>query len=49
MRIHNFSAGPCTLPLEVLEEARDGGGVKEGVNRVMIEGEGEEEGGREDG
>lgn len=23
MRIHNFSAGPCTLPLEVLEEARD--------------------------
>lgn len=23
MRIHNFAAGPCTLPLEVLEEARD--------------------------
>ena len=22
MRVHNFSAGPCTLPLEVLEEAR---------------------------
>jgi phosphoserine aminotransferase len=23
-RIYNFSAGPCTLPVEVLEEARDG-------------------------
>lgn len=23
MRVHNFGAGPCTLPLEVLEEARD--------------------------
>ena len=23
MRAHNFGAGPCTLPLEVLEEARD--------------------------
>ena len=23
-RIHNFSAGPCTLPVEVLEQARDG-------------------------
>ena len=22
-RVHNFSAGPCTLPLEVLEEARE--------------------------
>lgn len=22
MRVHNFSAGPCTLPLEVLEEAQ---------------------------
>lgn len=22
MRVHNFGAGPCTLPLEVLEEAR---------------------------
>ena len=21
-RLHNFSAGPCTLPLEVLEEAQ---------------------------
>lgn len=23
MRVHNFGAGPCTLPLDVLEEARD--------------------------
>ena len=23
-RVYNFSAGPCTLPVEVLEEARDG-------------------------
>lgn len=23
MRVHNFGAGPCTLPLEVLEEARE--------------------------
>ena len=23
-RVFNFSAGPCTLPVEVLEEARDG-------------------------
>ena len=22
-RVHNFCAGPCTLPLPVLEEARD--------------------------
>ena len=22
-RVHNFSAGPCTLPLEVLEETQD--------------------------
>ena len=21
-RVHNFGAGPCTLPLEVLEEAQ---------------------------
>lgn len=23
-RVYNFSAGPCTLPVEILEEARDG-------------------------
>ena len=23
-RVYNFSAGPCTLEVEVLEEARDG-------------------------
>ena len=22
-RVHNFSAGPCTLPLEILEETQE--------------------------
>lgn len=37
MRIHNFSAGPCTLPLSVLEEARDEFVDYHGAGAALIE------------
>jgi phosphoserine aminotransferase len=37
MRIHNFSAGPCTLPLEVLAEARDEFVDYHGAGAALIE------------
>ncbi len=36
-RIHNFSAGPCTLPVEVLETARDQMLDYEGTGMSIIE------------
>lgn len=36
-RIFNFSAGPCTLPVEVLEEARDGLMNWNGVGASVLE------------
>jgi len=36
-RIHNFSAGPCTLPLEVLEAARDQFVDYDGMGMSLIE------------
>lgn len=37
MRIHNFSAGPCTLPLEVLTEAHDEFVDHHGAGASLIE------------
>jgi len=36
-RIHNFSAGPCTLPLEVLEQARDRFVDFDGMGMSLVE------------
>jgi phosphoserine aminotransferase len=36
-RIHNFSSGPCTLPLQALEKARDGFVDYQGLGMSLIE------------
>ncbi len=36
-RVHNFGAGPCTLPVSVLEEVRDEFLDFEGIGMSIIE------------
>lgn len=37
MRVHNFGAGPCALPLEVLEEVRDEFPEYQGTGMTLVE------------
>lgn len=37
MRVHNFGAGPCALPLEVLEEIRDEFPEYDGAGMTVVE------------